>query len=460
MNKIIQEVMKKITHEYTQSVEKMLDNNADVSDLILEVKKTLDDVGVTLIKEALEITDDVIRDSKSRKESHYIQRRNDPKTLITFFGEVNYQRTYYKNKKTGEYGYLSDAFVGLEPHARIDLSTKAKLVEQSLDLSYQKSANQLLDNVDISDQTVMNAIREIGPVENEAVQVPPKETPRIIYIEADEDHVSIQDGTNKIMKLIYVHEGKELVSKGRYELQGLRYFTGNYSSNEDLWLEVANYIDSAYDMDKVEKIFLSGDGAKWIKEGLDWIKGSEYVLDYFHLSKYVKKATAHMNEARKLLWKHIHRKDKEAVEVLLDTIIYETDLDTKRAAVRECKKYILNNWEGILKSFDKDYIGCSAEGHISHILSARLSSRPLGWSITGADEMARLRVYRANGGNVYQFMKDNKSRERQKKKDLKIDKRVIKKRMRKPMQETMDNVPALNIGRKNWQRQCLKSVAF
>ena len=36
---------------------------------------------------------------------------------------------------------------------------------------------------------------------------------KIIYIEADEDHVAMQDGTNKQIKLIYVHEGKELTSK-------------------------------------------------------------------------------------------------------------------------------------------------------------------------------------------------------------------------------------------------------
>ena len=37
--------------------------------------------------------------------------------------------------------------------------------------------------------------------------------------------------------------------------------------------------------------------------------------------------------------------------------------------------------------------GCSAEGHVSHILSERLSSRPMGWSQTGADRMSKLRCY-------------------------------------------------------------------
>lgn len=63
---------------------------------------------------------------------------------------------------------------------------------------------------------------------------------------------------------------------------------------------------------------------------------------------------------------------------------------------KDISTYILNNWEGIVNHYDADYIGCSAEGHISHLLSARLSSRPLGWSPVGANQMASLRVYQAN----------------------------------------------------------------
>ena len=42
--------------------------------------------------------------------------------------------------------------------------------------------------------------------------------------------------------------------------------------------------------------------------------------------------------------------------------------------------------------------GCSAEGHVSHVLSDRLSSRPMGWSQTGADRMSKLRCYERNHG--------------------------------------------------------------
>lgn len=63
-------------------------------------------------------------------------------------------------------------------------------------------------------------------------------------------------------------------------------------------------------------------------------------------------------------------------------------------AVKECEEYVLNNWESaVLRMQDKNLYGCSAEGHISHVYSERMSSRPMGWSETGADAMCRQRCY-------------------------------------------------------------------
>lgn len=52
-----------------------------------------------MVGRALEIVDDVVRDSKNRKKEYYIQRRDDEKTFLTEFGEINYRRTYFKIKK-------------------------------------------------------------------------------------------------------------------------------------------------------------------------------------------------------------------------------------------------------------------------------------------------------------------------------------------------------------------------
>lgn len=459
MNTIIHEIIRKITLDMKNNLEDLILENKDISKFILNTSKSLDEIGVKIVKEALEMLDETIRDSSKRKEEYYIQRRNDKKTLITKFGEVNYQRTYYKNKKDGSYDYLSDRMVGIEPYERMDLSYEAELIKESMDNSYYKTGIKVSKNVQVTKQTVLNSIRKLGNVENSDAKLQSKKKEvKILYIEADEDHVAMQDGKNKEIKLIYVHEGKTFKSKGRYELINKRYFTGSLKSSEDLWLEVADYLEEAYDLEKIEKIYISGDGARWIKEGLNWIKGSKYVLDYFHLSKYVRKATAHMSQTFEPLWGYINRHQKDYVKQLLNFIIEETESETKKEAVKDCKRYILNNWEGIKRGYEKEYIGCSAEGHISHILSSRLSSRPLGWSLTGADQMARLRVYNANGGDIYELMSKKKIEKAKEERIIELESRVVKKRLKIAIPETLDNIPYINHGGRTWQRQILRAM--
>lgn len=57
-----------------------------------------------------------------------------------------------------------------------------------------------------------------------------------------------------------------------------------YKESEDLWNEVADYIDQPYDYDQIEKIYLSGDGASWIKSGVAITNKSTFVLDRYHLN--------------------------------------------------------------------------------------------------------------------------------------------------------------------------------
>lgn len=459
MNTIIHEIIEKITRDFNNNIEDLMLNSRDISRFIINTKKSLDEIGAMIVKEALEMLDEIIRESSSRKKEYYIQRRNDEKTLITIFGEVNYLRTYYKSKKDGSYRYLSDELVGIYPYERMDLSYESELIEEAIETSYEKSGKRASNNVQVTRQTVMNTIRRLGNVENDEAEIPlKKRAVKTLYIEADEDHVALQNGRNKEIKLIYVHEGKRFKSKGRYELINKRLFTGSLIASEDLWLDVANYLEEAYDLDRVEKIYISGDGASWIKEGLNWIKGSEYVLDYFHLSKYVKTATAHMPQTFEPLWTYIRDLNKKGVIELLNFITAETESETKKEAVKKSKRYILNNWKGIEKGMEEGYIGCSAEGHISHILSSRLSSRPLGWSLVGADQMARLRVYKANGGDIYELLSKKKGERQKENRIIELEKKVVKKKLRTASAETIDNIPYINDGRRTWQRQILKAI--
>src|SRR5690606_4323553 len=124
----------------------------------------------------------------------------------------------------------------------------------------------------------------------------------------------------------------------------------------------------------------------------------------------------------------------------------------------EAGRYILGNWKGIMRQYDADYVGCSAEGHVSHILSSRLSSRPMGWSKVGVDQMTRLRVVVANGGNVYDIFMQKKKETIKEEKKINSDLDMIKKRKYNASYETIGNISILNMGKRTWTSQLLKST--
>ncbi len=220
-------------------------------------------------------------------------------------------------------------------------------------------------------------------------------------------------------KLVYVHEGidPERSSRTRRMLKNIRYFSGMYKESEELWLEVMEYIDKQYNLDFIESIYISGDGASWIRTGLNWIPKSKFVLDNYHLKRYMITATAHLND--KGIYQELKNAldwpDNDMVKEVFKKILKLTDSKTKKKAVRDARRYILNNWHGIeIKAEKRDEIvGCGAEGHVSHVFSNRLSSRPKGWSKTGVAKMSKLIIYKKNGGEIYDLVMAQKLKERE-----------------------------------------------
>lgn len=68
---------------------------------------------------------------------------------------------------------------------------------------------------------------------------------------------------------------------------------------------------------------------------------------------------------------------------------------------------MLNNWTASkLRLLRKNGVkGSSTESHVSHILSARMSSRPMGWSKKGMSKMAELRAYYYNKGDMLELVR-------------------------------------------------------
>ena len=312
-------------------------------------------------------------------------------------------RRYYQHKEKLNFVYLLDDFLGLEPHQRIDGSLEEDILRKASEMSYQKTIDSYEDIGIHSRMTVKNIVYKH---EAKSYDLPTgeKRTVPYIYVEADEDHVAYQNGTNQEIRLVYVHEGfKEKKSeKERSQLEITRRFAGRYKDTEELWEDVNYFIEEQYDTSKVKQIYLSGDGAHWIKKGLDYLPArTKFVLDPFHVSQSLKRAAVGVPEVFSTLHTWVQNDRLDFLENYFDVRLADDYLSkSRRRLLTNQRTYLRRNWKAIQSQKDDHYISCSAEGHVSHYLSARLSARPMGWSNTGADHMAKLRMYILNDGSL------------------------------------------------------------
>ena len=259
--------------------------------------------------------------------------------------------------------------------------------------------------------------------------------------------------------MFYITSGYGVSSSKRKHLSNVHYIAGLYKDNETLCQEVYDAIDNDYDIDSLEKLYVSGDGAPWIRNLAEYL-GAVFLLDKYHINKYIKECLAFCPEQRGELWKAVNSFDLSATKKVFREAKKAARTDAERERVARCRKYLVGNWDGLLawKQEAPYVIGCSAEGHVSHVLSARLSSRPMAWGEPGIDNMAKLRALKANGLSVKEYVLQ------QAKPDLTLAKAVQyaipaqRERLRKVSGEVFDNMPALRGS--TWSlRKALRSIS-
>lgn len=416
--------------------ESILKRNISLGSVVEETKELTDRMGRDFVKYVIENVDEAYRNTSIRKMNFSIQRRNMEKTIATMLGPIQYQRTQFKDKRDGSYIYLTDELLGIKPHQRLDENVVTGLAHSAAYQSYGRTTNQYEFTGVHSKTTVMNCVREVGCISHSEQPIPKeKKEVTTLYIEADEDHVSLQSGKNDQMRLVYCHEGTEKVCKGRNRLKNAHYFTGWYKGrNEELWYEVLDYLYGAYNLDKVSKIVLRGDGAPWIAQGAKIIPNCEMQLDRYHMHKYITKATSPVDALESsgknyywYLYDKVSQGDKNGVRAYFDSVGELALLNTQKEAIIDSRKYLLSNWKAIQNSFKEVNPGCSTEPHVSHVLSSRLSSRPMGWSEVGAESVASIRAFELNGGNLKEYYSTKNNVKHKDERLKKLEKRIAKK---------------------------------
>lgn len=395
-----------------ETEENFFSNPRDIYALEKATKATTDAVAAMFMSNVLSSMDEKIYNC-SYREGRYNVQRKDKRTLVSSVGDITFDSTYYK-RLTDEGGYvcLLEEMMGLSKHERFTEEAEVMMLTEALRTSYSEAARIIPSKSKITKTTVMNKVHQIV---DEIPYEAPKEKKECTYlfIEADEDHVAEQhgrwgkkeDNNGFISRLAYVYEYKRetLECKGRKELVNKFHFGGLYQGHdgiEKFWNNVNDFILKTYEVDKIKKIFISGDGAPWIKSGADYVAKAVFCADKFHLMKYINAASGQMLDekdiAKEELWHQLYKRSRKGFREYTDAMIKSAN---NTEPIEKLQTYVLNNWSAVMLSLHSEIVdGCSAEGHVSHVLSDRLSSRPMGWSQRGADRMSKLRCYEKNYG--------------------------------------------------------------
>lgn len=468
-------------------IEKILIGEADSDDLSEDIHDRVLRFGTNLISEIYEKLDEEIRLSISRKKKWNIEKRNEVKELLDVMGPIKFKRTGYEDKKTGEYIYLLDKILGIDAHQRLTLGSAAQILEETVMSSYRRGGKRASMTEAASKQTVKKLVHET------VVEIPlkppvEKKKLRHLHIVADEDHVAAQFWKNKgdlkvgvsgqkintlMPKLIclyedIINESGETSKNPRYALVGKHYFSGIHAGtaeNEKLWRQVSDYIETMYDTEYLERVYIAGDGGGWIKAGCEVLEKSRFVLDKYHMMKYVNTSVAHLldsaEEVKGEIWECLNGGHKKELKALYEQILAVTANENKYEEVRGALRYFLNNWAGI--SIRTEEAGgnwkCCAEGQVSHVLSDRLSSRPMGWGTLGCDQMSKLRAYKWNNGKIIDLLRYQKKKEQ--KEEKRKEREALVKELRKRQsgwgneEQLRSCIPGLEQRSMKWMRRII-----
>lgn len=386
---------------FVNHLNNILLNNQYLHELEHKINDSTNELNLDILCQILEYLDLEYKNSKERKEKYYVQQTRE-RTLITSLGLLTFNKTYYKSKKkiNGKYEYYSflEHYLGVSKWAKMTLAAETKLINNALDNGYSWSCNNSIPNFIISRQTISSKIKCINYNYNEDIKQ--KDTPNVIYIEADEVHANLQSrqkGTkNRIVPVILSHEGHKEDFVKKKELKEQHYIASSTLKTDKLWEEEYKYLDKKYDLNKEVTIFVSGDGAPWIK-GFDIaFPYAIYVLDPFH----------YFNKKLAYIFKH-----EPIITSIADSYLRNRMIDDFKSLVSiqiekfpsqkddmlDVQNFLIENIDGIINQKHPLYkCPCSMEGHISNKYAKFITSRPHSYSEDGLENIVQLLTMKAN----------------------------------------------------------------
>lgn len=361
----------------------------------------------------LEKLDCWLRDT--RDFNRFENREMQECTLATMFGSITINRRRYLDRKRGNRVALLDQYLQFEGSDSLSPFLTDMAVKWAVrGPSYRDARDRFCDLLGYqatSHETIRQEVLKIKPKNSESEKSESKKQD-VLFLEVDGLHVSKQNSVRKHreVKLGIVHEGwkKKHPKSDKYVLQNKSYWK-TLGNGETFWESFSRYLYDTYQITDQTHIVINGDGASWIRAGVDYFSNAIYTYDRYHLKKWIKHALNKRTKQEKCC-AYRAADDNDPVALLTaiaDAEKAETD-EEKKIELRDLRLFILNNqnafkdYRHLLKEKDHDLdtswmrsMG-AAESNMN-LFSRRLKKMGYSWSSEGLKSMVSALIHRFEG---------------------------------------------------------------
>ncbi|MGN0732772.1 MAG: UPF0236 family transposase-like protein, partial [Emergencia sp.] len=291
----MENIIQQITIDLVEKINKkaLSEKLSDLDKLAADIFEDCTDSARLIVQEVIRIRNLQFREDKAfrRQEGLVLKEKERPRQIITKLGMIEWNRDYYYDKGKERYVFPLDHMLGIRKYERIGDEVTAQLLNRATEVSYARSAD-IVTGGGVSRQSVHNHIIKANIPEKQpkTENKPVKE----LHVYADEDHVHMQKPgkkrgkQNQMVPLVTVTEGTISAGSRRNRTIEPMHFVDEKQSSKMLWKSVEGYVARAYDVEQIDKIYIHGDGGKWIQNGLEAFSNVVHVMDGYHFFKELK----------------------------------------------------------------------------------------------------------------------------------------------------------------------------
>jgi Uncharacterised protein family (UPF0236) len=399
------------------------DNSITFKDLEKKIYKYACNEACKALRDILEALDEKLLNERDTKV--YRNKGRKQTCLRTIMGDVEYSRRIYEfrledGKKATK--YLLDEYLGMDTIGNVSINLVETILTNVSELSFRKTAEniKLMCNQNISAQGVWNVVQNVGEkikeIEKRKIELLDKnalngdiETP-VLFQEQDGVHLYMQGkdrpkGKNKKkeLKVAISYTGWTLRpgSKSEHIVVDKTVCASFKDINYFKKLSEAT-IAEKYNVDEIETRVLNGDGASWIKATCK-DQDIHFQLDPFHVSQAILRKVKDKKDQKQLIKLFRNGKINEGLEKITQMMIVNNEDEKAFNKLVELYDYLVSNRDGLIpyklreniklptpaKGIEYKELG-TMEHNICDVIAQRMKGRKMSWSISGADNLAKI----------------------------------------------------------------------